>query len=103
MTLNTSFFLAFLAVLDLNAFVKGAIEGFLSSLALMIFFAILPLVSMEIHFNVQSLRSSHHQLLRRVFSLSLQYLHVQIAAKASLTRTLATQTLLFELVVFGKY
>ena len=34
-------------MLDLNAFVKGAIEGFLSSLALMIFFAILPLVSIK--------------------------------------------------------
>lgn len=31
-------------VLELSAFVKGAIEGFLSSLALMIFFAILPLI-----------------------------------------------------------
>ena len=34
-------------MLELNAFVKGAIEGFLSSLALLIFFAILPLVSIE--------------------------------------------------------
>ena len=33
------------AVLELNAFVKGAIEGFLSGLALLVFFAILPLVS----------------------------------------------------------
>lgn len=31
-------------VLELNAFVKGAIEGFLSGLALLIFFAILPLI-----------------------------------------------------------
>ncbi|KAK2563346.1 CSC1-like protein ERD4 [Acropora cervicornis] len=31
-------------VLELSAFVKGAIEGFMSSLALMIFFAILPLI-----------------------------------------------------------
>lgn len=31
-------------VLELSAFVKGAIEGFLSSLALVIFFAILPLI-----------------------------------------------------------
>ncbi|CAH3184558.1 unnamed protein product, partial [Porites lobata] len=31
-------------VLELNAFVKGAIEGFLSGLALLVFFAILPLV-----------------------------------------------------------
>jgi len=38
-------------VLDLNAFVKGAIEGFLSSLALMIFFAILPLVSIKSTFQ----------------------------------------------------
>lgn len=36
-----------LLVLELSAFVKGAIEGFLSSLALMIFFAILPLVSIS--------------------------------------------------------
>ena len=33
------------AVLELNAFVKGAIEGFLSGLALLVFFAILTLVS----------------------------------------------------------
>ena len=33
------------AVLELNAFDKGAIEGFLSGLALLVFFAILPLVS----------------------------------------------------------
>lgn len=50
MTLNT-FFSFFFVVLDLNAFVKGAIEGFLSSLALMIFFAILPLVSIESTFQ----------------------------------------------------
>lgn len=31
-------------VLELSAFVKGAIEGFMSSLALLIFFAILPLI-----------------------------------------------------------
>ena len=43
----TSFISFFFVVLDLNAFVKGAIEGFLSSLALMIFFAILPLVSIK--------------------------------------------------------
>lgn len=35
------------SVLELNAFVKGAIEGFLSGLALLIFFAILPLVSTD--------------------------------------------------------
>ena len=39
------------AVLELNAFVKGAIEGFLSGLALLVFFAILPLVSFYFNFS----------------------------------------------------
>ena len=38
-------FFLFLLVLDLSSFVRGAIEGVLSSVALWIFFAILPLVS----------------------------------------------------------
>ena len=53
-TFNTFLFLFFFVVLELNAFVKGAIEGFLSSLALLIFFAILPLVSMESIFQART-------------------------------------------------
>lgn len=56
--LTTAFFVFLFLVLELSGFVKGAIEGFLSSLALVIFFAILPLVS--IHYNTSKLLETQH-------------------------------------------
>jgi len=73
-------------VLELSGFVKGAIEGFLSSLALVIFFAILPLI-MQLFSKLEGIPSQSEvdrSVLGKLFIFMLvnKFLFMAIAGSA---------------------